>query len=179
MFRLHSKHDKIGVKKLIKYMQPFTACVELKRAILPWDKIAITSDGWIGEGTHYFASFSAFPSVKDYGYDKALLDMSIMENEESMRASEHYDFISCLGILWKINVEFGRTCRWKRAQIVHYLSLLFLCLWNFIFLNSNLRWNTLWNSTKTSAYRGKKSYVSIRIKYRQLDCDALPICNRS
>lgn len=90
-------------------------------------------------------------------YDRALLGMSLMEDEVSMNASEHYDLISIfLSVYWKSMLNVAVLVGDIATPIVHFLGSLFPWSWGFIVID-----------------------VSYRIKYRLLNCNASHIWVRS
>lgn len=92
--RKYFTHASISRTALMKYMHDLLLLVEKKiREVLP-NRLAITFDGWGSGDTHYNAVFATFPSQNDFGYDIFLLACSPMENEESLNADEHFEFLS-------------------------------------------------------------------------------------
>ena len=50
-------------------------------------------DGWSGGDTHYTAVFAAYPADNECGFKKFLLAISPMGDEDSLDASQHYEYV--------------------------------------------------------------------------------------
>ena len=88
------KFKPIARNTLSKYMSLLTQRVEQKvSAILP-DKFAVIFDGWTANQTHFVGLFATFPSTATCGYDCVLLGFSPFENEESLSARAHLEYVT-------------------------------------------------------------------------------------
>lgn len=55
-------------------------------------KFSVIFDGWTGGNSHFVSVFAAYPCKTKTGYRK-LLGISPMEKEDSLDATDHYEFI--------------------------------------------------------------------------------------
>lgn len=121
VMRKHFKHDAMCRKTFMTYMQKLTRVVEtVIRDRLP-NRFAITFDGWAGGDTHYVSVFAVFPADNVNGYDRFLLACSPMENEDSLNANEHYEFLEWVLALFEKSMDnvvavIGDNCSTNRAM---------------------------------------------------------------
>ena len=90
----HTKAPCIDVDTLMAYMDDLTTVVEKKLAKMIPDSFALVFDGWTHVSTHYLSIFATWGSNEETGYEVALLGLSPLENEETLSAVEHENYIT-------------------------------------------------------------------------------------
>lgn len=93
VIRRHFKHESICRNALLLYMRRLMESVESKIMDMLPERFAIVFDGWSGGGTHYVGFFATYPAENELGFRKHLLGLSPMGDEDSLDASEHYDYV--------------------------------------------------------------------------------------
>ncbi len=92
--RRHIRHEPMCTDTLMKYMAQLTKLVETKISKVLPKTIALVFDGWSQCSTHYIAVYASFPSKNDNRYDTRLLAISLLEDETSLNAEEHHQFLT-------------------------------------------------------------------------------------
>lgn len=84
----------ICTKTFISYMRRLVGVVEGKvTARLP-EKFALVFDGWSCGSTHYLAVFASVPAENEHGFEYFMLTMSPFQDETSLDANEHLEFLT-------------------------------------------------------------------------------------
>ncbi|RHY05928.1 hypothetical protein DYB37_012316 [Aphanomyces astaci] len=106
-------------------MAKLSDSVEKKISAMLPNSFAIVFDGWSIGSTHYVAIFATFPTDDAIGYKKVLLSFSPINDEDSLSAIAHYDYLSfvlevygknmsnvvaLIGDNCSVNVAFARRC---------------------------------------------------------------------
>ena len=106
------------------YMHAICAIVERKIILLLPTKFAIVFDGWSCGSTHFVSMFATFPSADSIGYSRLLLALAPINDEESLNADAHYEYlefvldlygkqmsniVALIGDNCSTNVAFART----------------------------------------------------------------------
>lgn len=60
--------------------------------VLP-DKFCVEFDGWLGRDTHYISIFASFLAQNELEYQKKLIGLSLMEEEDSLNFAENYGYV--------------------------------------------------------------------------------------
>ncbi|RQM21052.1 hypothetical protein B5M09_013373 [Aphanomyces astaci] len=120
MARRYSNIGPIRNKTLMKWMHQMCRWLEAKlKNTLP-KSFACVIDAWTSGSTHYVAVFASFPSDSLRGYEKVLLALSPMNDEDSLRAAaflEFFDFVLDVYGKRRRNVValIGDNCATNRA----------------------------------------------------------------
>lgn len=107
VLKRHIKYKPMTYHTFIKYMSRLTATVEKKIAKLLPNKFALVIDGWSSSGTHYLAVFATFASSNSKEYSSILLGFSPFEDETSLNADSHYEYIGF--VLSEFNKSFDNV----------------------------------------------------------------------
>ncbi|RHZ39796.1 hypothetical protein DYB31_005002 [Aphanomyces astaci] len=92
MARRYSNLGPISNKTLMKWMHQMCRRLEAKlKKTLP-ESFACVFDAWTCGSTYYVAVFASFPSDSLHGYEKVLLALSPMNDEDSLSAAAFLDF---------------------------------------------------------------------------------------
>ncbi|KAF0706983.1 hypothetical protein AaE_013834 [Aphanomyces astaci] len=110
----------ISVKTLMKWMHAMCRWMENKISETLPESFAIVYDGWTSGSTHYVAMFATFSNDSHRGYEKVLLAMSPMNEEESLSAAAHVQYLDfVLGVYGKdrenVVALIGDNCSTNRA----------------------------------------------------------------
>ncbi|RHZ25905.1 hypothetical protein DYB26_007287 [Aphanomyces astaci] len=110
----------ISVKTLMKWMHVMGRWMESKISETLPESFAIVYDGWTSGSTHYVAMFATFPNDSHRGYEKILLAMSPMNEEDSLSAAAHVQYLDfVLGVYGKdrenVVALIGYNCSTNRA----------------------------------------------------------------
>ncbi|ETV69647.1 hypothetical protein H257_14670 [Aphanomyces astaci] len=84
----------ISVKPLMKWKHAMCRWMESKISETLPESFAIVYDGWTSGSTHYVAMFATFPNNSHRGYEKVLLAMSPMNEEDSLSAAAHVQYLN-------------------------------------------------------------------------------------
>ena len=102
VIRNHIKNEPFSRNTVMKYLSLLTQCGERKICNMLPNRFAIVFGGWSSGITHYLCVFAKFPSRKNRGYESRLLALSPLEDETSLSADEHIEFLSyVLGLYTK------------------------------------------------------------------------------
>ncbi|ETV82390.1 hypothetical protein H257_05042 [Aphanomyces astaci] len=110
----------ISVKPLMKWKHAMCRWMESKISETLPESFAIVYDGWTSGSTHYVAMFATFPNNYHRGYEKVLLAMSPMNEEDSLSAAAHVQYLNfVLGVYAKdrgnVVALIGDNCSTNRA----------------------------------------------------------------
>ncbi|ETV75063.1 hypothetical protein H257_10662 [Aphanomyces astaci] len=112
MARRFTTMGTISVKTLMKCMHAMCRWMESKISETLPESFAIIYDGWTSGSTHYVAMFATFPNDSHRGYEKVLLAMSPMNEEDSLSAAAHVqtgeNVVALIGDNCSINRAFSR-----------------------------------------------------------------------
>ncbi|RQM29283.1 hypothetical protein B5M09_013613 [Aphanomyces astaci] len=120
MARRYSNLGPISNKTLMKWMHQMCRWLEAKlKKTLP-ESFACVFDAWTCGSTHYVAVFASFPSDSLRGYEKVLLALSPMNDEDSLSAAAFLDFFDfVLDVYGKqrrnVVALIGNNCATNRA----------------------------------------------------------------
>ncbi|RHY49566.1 hypothetical protein DYB30_011046 [Aphanomyces astaci] len=116
MARRYSNLGPIRNKTLMKWMHQMCRWLEAKlKKTLP-ESFACVFDAWTCGSTHYVAVFASFPSDSLRGYEKVLLALSPINDEDSLSAAaflEFFDFV--LDVYGKQVALIGDNCASNRV----------------------------------------------------------------
>ncbi|RHZ01858.1 hypothetical protein DYB31_008467, partial [Aphanomyces astaci] len=84
MARRYSNLGPISNKTLMKWMHQMCRWLEAKLKKTPSESFACVFDAWTCGSTHYVAVFASFPSDSLRGYEKVLLALSPINDEDSL-----------------------------------------------------------------------------------------------
>ncbi|RHY80984.1 hypothetical protein DYB26_014165 [Aphanomyces astaci] len=112
----------ISVTTLMKWMHATCRWMESKMSETLPESFAIVYDGWTSGSTHYVAMFATctFPNDSHRGCEKVLLAMSPMNEEDSLSAAAHVQYLDfVLGVYGKdrenVVALIGDNCSRNRA----------------------------------------------------------------
>lgn len=100
------------------------ACAHVLRRSRTQDLLSnnftIVFNGRNGRDAHYITIFATLPSAQPAGYHSVLLSLSLVAEEDSLNASEHYEFVTCvLQVFHKswnnIFALTGNSCSTKKS----------------------------------------------------------------
>lgn len=95
--RKQSKYGNVCVNSFKLYMHKGVKKVEEKIKEEMPDLFSILFDGWTDGSTHFLAIFATYPiqatSTNYLGYQNTLLTLSPLNEEDSLGASSHFEFI--------------------------------------------------------------------------------------
>lgn len=126
VLRRHVSIEPISINTLKKYMTGLVKVVEEKITALLPEKFCLIFDGWSNGDTHYLGVFATYPSENSVGYERVLLTFSPLQDESSLKAEEHLEFMDyILGLYEKswdnVVALVGDNCGTNRktARIVN------------------------------------------------------------
>lgn len=96
VIRRNCKHGSNRRNSLTTYMHKLCRIVDDRLKSTLAECFAIVFDRWSVGSTKHVSIFSTFPVRNSLGYDKVLLALSPMGNEESLDANENFQFLVLL-----------------------------------------------------------------------------------
>lgn len=76
------------------------------KSTLP-DKVAIIFDGWADGNTYYDSVFATCQSDQPAGYDSVLLELTPMEDEDSLDANKHFELLQFIFQVFGESIKMG------------------------------------------------------------------------